>query len=409
MLIYKRNIFMISASDIKLINNNLRHMIKCNDHVEFSIPDGGYGWVIVAAACLIQVAGQGIAQSWGVMQDHYDQHYFKNSTFQLSFVGTIANIILNSFGPVAQLLLALMHIRLVIAIAVSLCVIGLEAASWSTQIAMSVVPQWFDKRQGIALGIASTGPSIGAFIMPLLMTTLNTQLDVRWCYRILGLIMLVTGALSCILFKERDNSKKEKPKLKEVFQFDMLRSPIFLLWCLTDIFMEGAYYVPFFYLPAHATYLKLSSTHGSALISVASGMSLAGRLIAGLIADHIGHINTVIIYGAISSLSCLLLWTFSASYAPLMAFAAIFGFFGAAFLTLIIITGIDKFQSGFSAFLLLTTLSMFGPNAAGAIEQKVSAAPFFSYEMFTGFGYLAGVLVLMSIKLLVAKRVFSKI
>lgn len=26
--------------------------------------DGGYGWVIVVAACLIQVAGGGISQAW---------------------------------------------------------------------------------------------------------------------------------------------------------------------------------------------------------------------------------------------------------------------------------------------------------------------------------------------------------
>lgn len=80
------------------------------------------------------------------------------------------------------------------------------------------------------------------------------------CYRILGLIMLVSGMVATFMFRERGENKekkasattKERPKLGEIFQFDLLKSPTFLLWCLTDIFMEGAYYVPFFYLPCKA-------------------------------------------------------------------------------------------------------------------------------------------------------------
>lgn len=77
------------------------------------------------------------------------------------------------------------------------------------------------------------------------------------CYRILGLIMLVSGLVATFMFRERGENKarktatatKERPKLGEIFQLDLLKTPTFLLWCLTDIFMEGAYYVPFFYLP----------------------------------------------------------------------------------------------------------------------------------------------------------------
>lgn len=70
----------------------------------------------------------------GVMQDYYEQHNFPKATVQLSFVGTIANICLNSLGPMAQLMLALLHIRVVLFIAVILCVLGLECASWGTEV-----------------------------------------------------------------------------------------------------------------------------------------------------------------------------------------------------------------------------------------------------------------------------------
>lgn len=70
----------------------------------------------------------------GVMQDYYEQHNFPKATVQLSFVGTIANICLNSLGPMAQLMLAFLHIRVVLFIAVILCVLGLECASWGTEV-----------------------------------------------------------------------------------------------------------------------------------------------------------------------------------------------------------------------------------------------------------------------------------
>lgn len=48
------------------------------------------------------------------------------------------------------------------------------------KVAMSVVPEWFEARRGLALGLASSGTSIGSFIMPLIMTSLNQSLGAPW-------------------------------------------------------------------------------------------------------------------------------------------------------------------------------------------------------------------------------------
>ncbi|KAI9319618.1 major facilitator superfamily domain-containing protein [Dichotomocladium elegans] len=371
----------------------------------------------------------------GVMQDYYEHRDFPGATIPLSFVGTIANICMNLLGPVSQLMVAMLGVRMASLIAVCLCVLGLECASWSSKIwhlyltqgflygagasilfyvSMTAVPQWFEKKRGLALGLASTGTCLGSFIMPLLMTALNTHVDSHWCYRILGLIMAVTGVISCLMFRDRADKREERPKLKEVFQLDLLRSVPFLLWCLTDIFMEMSYYVPYFYLPSHATFLGLSSTQGSALISAASAANLIGRLVSGVIADRFGHVNTVILYGICSSLSCFLIWTFSNTFGLLLTFALVFGFFGGSFIALtssvtVIVTGMDRFQSGLSAFLFITLVSMFGPNAAGALEKHMGASPFFCYKIFAGSGYLAGVLTLFVMKWLISKRLGGRL
>ena len=60
-------------SDSTVVTDDISYKSKIDDEqsqhineevLRTTVPDGGYGWVIVLAACLIQVAGQGIAQSW---------------------------------------------------------------------------------------------------------------------------------------------------------------------------------------------------------------------------------------------------------------------------------------------------------------------------------------------------------
>lgn len=72
------------------------------------------------------------------------------------------------------------------------------------------------------------------------------------------------------------------------------------------------------------------------------------------------------------------------------------------------VTSLDRLDAGFSLFLVITTASMFGPNLAGAIEQKVSSS-YVTYKAFTGSGYLAGALALLALKVLLVQSLTKKI
>lgn len=73
-------------------------------------------------------------------------------------------------------------------------------------------------------------------------------------------------------------------------------------------------------------------------------------------------------------------------------------------------TGYEKFDSGLSVFLVITVISMFGPNLAGAIEGSLgSNHPFDSYKYFTGGCYLAGAVLLIIFKLALNRNPFVKI
>ncbi|KAL9553611.1 hypothetical protein MBANPS3_003206 [Mucor bainieri] len=418
----------------------------------------------------------------GVMQDYYEQHVYGQESatvIKLSLVGTLGNFALNVFSPFVQILVSTIGIRSSVLLATVLSVAGLELSSFTSEIwqlqltqgilfggggsiifyvrvlhiGMSGVQQWFShKKGGIALGIATSGSCIGGLIMPLIITPINRRFGISTCFRILGGITCVLYLLSGLLFKDKTASARKKPSNEEVgsssavdketiikpveknerstlrktllspfkiIQFDVLKDVNFLLWCLADIVIELSYYTPLFFLPSYATSLGMKDTKGSSLISITASCNAIGRIFAGMVADHIGHINTVIITGFLAGCSAFLIWTFAYNFVSLVFFAAIFGFTGGAFVTLgpsttAIITGMDKFKSGYSLFLLVTMVAMFGPNLAGALEAYFTAhynqESYLTYKLFTGVGYILGVLIMIVLKWRINHgRLFSKL
>ncbi|KAI8390143.1 major facilitator superfamily domain-containing protein [Blakeslea trispora] len=374
------------------------------------------------------------------MQNYFEQYKgfqgTPNLSLQLSFVATICNIIINLLGLVGQVLLSFFETRTVLFVSIVICSLGLFLASFSTEIwhlyltqgvvygigssimfyiALSVVPQWFTKHKGMALGIISSGISIGGLIMPLIIEPLNTHLGVDWCYRIMSLVCLVVGVISCLFFKTAKKSEKSKICLKDMFDLSVAKNWRFLLWVFIDILMESAYNVPYYFLPSYATFLGLSSSQGALVLSIGSGMNAIGRIVSGLIADVFGHVNVIIIYSVISGLTSLFLWSYATTFHTLMAFSILFGFFGGAFITLtptitLLVTGYEKFETGLSVFLILTVISMFGPNLAGVIEVSAHAQKEFdSYKYFTGACYLTGAALLLVFKLSLNRKLFAKI
>ncbi|KAI8096594.1 major facilitator superfamily domain-containing protein [Halteromyces radiatus] len=413
---------------------------KCNNNKDYSIDhhdddkdqqdedddfrEDIYGWFIVCAAFMAQMTGLGIISS--VLQDHYEQHVFGanvHTAFYLSLVGALANCVMNLMSVFAQILLSKFGIKGVMLVACILCTSGLELASLSTEIwhllltqgvlfgsgcsiifyvGMSTVPQWFKKREGIALGIVSSGSCIGGLVMPFIITPLNRSLGVSWCYRVLGLISLVIFVCACILFKDK-TARQENKKIKDIVDLAVLKNRDLLVWCFADTLIEMGYYVPYFFLPSYGTFLGLSDSQGSLLISTASACNAIGRIITGHIGDKIGYMNTTIISCFIAGSSSLLLWSFAFDFGLLMAFASIYGLTGGVFVSLgPSITKIvekDRFDSGYSLFLILTMLAMFGPNLAAAVESSVHSYSFLTYKLFTGMAYVVGTLVLLYLKI----------
>ncbi|KAI7902572.1 major facilitator superfamily domain-containing protein [Cokeromyces recurvatus] len=397
-----------------------------------------YRWVILVSGFLAQAISMCTLSSWGVMQDYFDRKIFKGSmdATELSFVGTIGFAFCGLMGPITPFFISLLGTRWVLFFGTILISAGLILASFSTKVwhlyitqsvmhgigaallyivSMSISPQWFIKRRGLAMGIMVSGSGVGGLIMPFVMTALNESLGGAWCYRVLGIISFVISMLATLLLKENPyTSTSTKTKLKEIVDLNICKDPKFIIWCLAGNLSMLSYFIPAFYLPSHATKIGLLPAQGSILVAIFSAVNVIGRIISGYLGDHIGVVNINIIFLFISGLSSLLIWTFANSFATLMIFIIIYGFMSGTVFSLLApitaeITGMEKYPSGICLYLFFMTAARFGPTLAGAIQTATDKHSFFTYQMFTGMAFVLSAVVNMFLKYQLKPSVFAKI
>ncbi|KAI8992621.1 major facilitator superfamily domain-containing protein [Pilobolus umbonatus] len=399
--------------------------------IEIVVPDGGYGWVIVLGGFAIQMTVFGVLSCC--------QRVFSespNALVELSFVSVPALVLIAGCSPIVHILMSFINIRKLMIIALIIHTLGLQLSAISTTIwhlyltqgvlyglgaavsytvSMIITSQWFDKRKGLALGLASAGSGFGGLVFPYVMTTVNNRLGHQWTYHVLGFICFILNMFNLIVMREKVPTTKVKKSLSSIIKLEVLKDTNFVLFILASNVLLTAYYIPFFYLPSYASYLGLDDTQGSSLVSIVSIHGIVGRIMAGFIGDQIGIVNTHIIFVILSGLSCLFIWTFAYSYAYISVFAAIYGFTCGSFFALMspitmVILGREKFTSGLPLLLLINSISVCGPSIASVIQTNINnIQPFIVYKLFTGAAYILAALVLFVLRFRINKNPFVKI
>jgi MFS family permease len=102
--------------------------------------------------------------------------------------------------------------------------------------ALVCVGQWFVRRRGLAVGIASTGGSMGGVIFPIFLDRVNKAIGLKGAVRYTALLIGVLLAGSCFLIRPRLPRKKWDPNL-QWFDFGLFKQKQFALYAV------GAYLV----------------------------------------------------------------------------------------------------------------------------------------------------------------------
>ncbi|KAI8146602.1 major facilitator superfamily domain-containing protein [Fennellomyces sp. T-0311] len=373
------------------------------------------------------------------MQDHFEQHVFGRTdsiTIQLSFVGTLGVLISNGLGFFSQSLEFLIGLKQILFIGTVLISTGLVLAGSATEIwhlylsigvcyglgdtllysaCMRIVLEWFDKRRNTAISIVASSTGITGLVTPFIMSAINKRLGEHWTFRILGIVYFACNMVACVTLKKRcPNSPSDLKRPMDSLKLSMLKDPQLVIWCLSAFLQTMCLYLPYFFLPSYATYLGLSETQGSILVSVASGTSFFGRIVTGILADQIGCMNVNIVCTTISGIVTFAMWTFAYNFETLIGYAMMIGFFGGTFFALfgpitVAILGMERYAFGFSWVLMATAPGLLGPTFASSIESISALEPFLSYKLFCGALYITSSLATAFVRCRVNKKLFAKV
>lgn len=202
-------------------------------------PDGGWGWVVVAAAFMVNLIADGITFSFGVIYVDF-LAYFNAGKSNTSWIGSLFMAMPLLSGPIASFLTDRYGCGRVTMVGAVLAAAGFVLSSMTQSMALLlltfgvlagfglalcyvaavvIVAYYFERRRSFATGLSQCGSGIGTLIFaPLTQVLLNhygwrgTTLILAGCF----LNLAVCGALMRgVEWKPRRKSKSSRPRFVE--------------------------------------------------------------------------------------------------------------------------------------------------------------------------------------------------
>jgi len=292
-----------------------------------------YGWIVVAAFCILGIMTNGLSTSFGVFFKSIESEFgltraVTSSIFSVyMLLGCIFAIfggwVLDRYGP--RIIILLMGIFT----GLSMLLTSQTNAPWQIFITYSLLfspaaggiyivmtataSRWFDKKRGLALGIATAGMGLGTLILAPFTSYLISNFSWRMAYLILGLIAwLVVIPLSRLLKKDpyeigalpdgarAGETEIEKPGREDKTQHAGLsllqasKTKNFWLFGAIWLLYAFCYFLVLTHIVRHAIDIGVSPMEAAGILSLIGGSSIAGRLLMGWASDKIGIKPTVI-------------------------------------------------------------------------------------------------------------------
>ncbi|UZP35104.1 hypothetical protein NXS19_002920 [Fusarium pseudograminearum] len=387
------------------------------DHATSAIPDGGYGWTIVASCFILLFWINGYTTAWGVLQAAIVQSPRLHTNIRtITFVGSLYMACMVAFGLASVRLSRQFGIRYTSLTATILFGAGLIITSFTLEhlaglfcvagllvglstsllyTATNTLPvQWFSSKLGTANGIVKAGGGVGATVLPLATQAMINKVGLQWTFRILGFSILATGIPSALFLKDfiRNSSTSR-------FDWSQLKSIPFL-----TLAMAGAVGVS----------IGLSASTGAGLVAGFGASTAVGRFAGGWICDRIGAFNALALAASINSVSMLAIWPVSSSLPPLFVFAIINGCANGSFFVALP-TAVATLAPGSAAASISLMTSFWTPGylmgapIAGILIDSQHASEASSIEPYrAAIFYAAGVGSLATLLVIVSRMTISR-
>ncbi|EYS86844.1 MFS transporter [Cupriavidus sp. SK-4] len=169
-------------------------------------------------------------------------------------------------------------------------VVGVFGAATSVLGYLAVLPQWFDRRLGLALGIAMCGLGAGTVLMPATAQYLVTGYGWRTAYVALGIGSIALSLLACSLLRERGRAgavRTRAPAADGIALRQAVHS--YRLWAIWAVFVLGSSATLSLgpHLPAMFADKGFSPADAARSASMVGVGLLIGRILTGVLIDRI--------------------------------------------------------------------------------------------------------------------------
>ena len=286
-----------------------------------------YGWIIAVASLIILTTLLGIRFSFGIFFKSLEVEFLLSrgvtsvifSSYMVLYgaFALIAGWALDRYGP--KLVVALMGL----ATGLSLILTSQTDSLWqiflsyslllgigtggTVPVLMAVVSRWFDRKRGLALGVATAGSGMGTLVFSPFAAFLITALEWRIAYLVLGLIgLFVVMSLALVLRGEPGEIGALPDGIQPDSTVQPIQSEVDLqliglslreslrtrsLWLLLgawSLFSLSLSLVVTHVVP-YATDAGISTLEASTILSVMGGFHIMSRLLVGRVSDTIGR------------------------------------------------------------------------------------------------------------------------
>jgi MFS family permease len=228
-------------------------------------PDGGAtAWTQVFCAWLAVINTWGFVNSFGAFQTYYAEILPQpNST--ISWIGSTQACLLFVLGGFTGRALDAGYFRPTIIVGIFIQLVGIFTMSfaktyWQLLLTqgictgvgggiffipiMGLVSTYFAKRRGLAIGLVTTGNSIGGVVYPLVVRQLLGKVGFGWTVRVLGFINIVSLAVVIAFMKPRLPPRKSGP----LWDMSAFKDVPYMLHILGLCFLMPSVYFVFYYV-----------------------------------------------------------------------------------------------------------------------------------------------------------------
>ncbi|KAF2419015.1 MFS general substrate transporter [Tothia fuscella] len=356
-------------------------------------PDGGLqAWTQVFCAWLVIMNTWGFVNSFGAFQTYYTVILPHITPSTISWIGSAQAFLMFFLGAFSGRALDAGYFLPTVIVGIVFQLVGIFTMSLATKYwhlfltqgvltgigggiffcpVMGLLSTYFLKKRGLALGMATTGNSIGGIIYPVIVRQLLPKIGFPWTVRVLGFFNMAALVLVVVLMKPRLPPRKIGP----IIEWSAIRDIPYVLFVLGTCSLMSAVYFAFYYIASYARdTLGLSYSSSVNLVIVLNGVGLPARVLPGYIADtHTGAFNLlvpILCFNVLLLFLWLSVFSIGSFYAWTVCYGIAAGGFQGLFPTVVTSLSDDMSRAGTRlgmAFTVIAFAALVGGPIGGAI------------------------------------------